>query len=68
VNPCRLAFFSKQEVLVFGLFSGIPVAVQSRRPLMAFVMVLSYSRAIYLRFFLAARMENFLRGHAGCWR
>ena len=31
--------------------------------LMAFVMVLSYSRRIFLRFFLDARMENFLRGH-----
>jgi len=30
---------------------------------MAFVMVLSYSRQIFLRFFLDARMENFLRGH-----
>jgi len=41
------------------------------RPLMAFVMVLSYSRDIYLRFFLNASMENFLRGHVGAfatWR
>jgi transposase len=36
---------------------------RARRPLMAFVMVLSYSRHIFLRFFLDARMENFLRGH-----
>ncbi|WP_456088856.1 hypothetical protein [Paraburkholderia mimosarum] len=34
---------------------------------MAFVMVLSYSRDIYLRFFLDARMENFLRGHIGAF-
>ncbi len=34
---------------------------------MAFVMVLSYSRQIFLRFFLDARMENFLRGHAGAF-
>ena len=34
---------------------------------MAFVMVLSYSRMIYLRFFLDARMENFLRGHVGAF-
>jgi transposase len=33
------------------------------RPLMAFVMVLSYSRQIFLRFFLNASLENFLRGH-----
>jgi transposase len=36
---------------------------RARRPLMAFVMVLSYSRQIFLRFFLNARLENFLRGH-----
>lgn len=30
-------------------------------------MVLSYSRDIYLRFFLDARMENFLRGHVGAF-
>jgi transposase len=33
------------------------------RPLMGFVMVLSWSRQIFLRFFLNARIENFLRGH-----
>jgi len=30
---------------------------------MAFVMVLSYSRRIFLRFFLNARIDAFLRGH-----
>ena len=30
---------------------------------MAFVMVLSYSRRLFLRFFLDARMDSFLRGH-----
>ena len=41
------------------------------RPLMAFIMVLSYSRALYLHFFLNASLENFLRGHLGAfaaWR
>ncbi|MHB1620521.1 MAG: hypothetical protein ACYCTY_11175 [Sulfuricella sp.] len=38
-------------------------AGRARRPLMAFVMVLSWSRRIFLRFYLDARMENFLRGH-----
>jgi len=33
------------------------------RPLMAFVMVLSYSRYVFLRFYLNAAMRNFLRGH-----
>jgi len=40
---------------------------RARRALMAFVMVLSYSRAIYLHFFLDARLENFLRGHLGAF-
>lgn len=40
---------------------------RARRPLMAFVMVLSWSRNIFLRFFLDARMENFLRGHVGAF-
>jgi transposase len=33
------------------------------RPLMAFVMVLSYSRYLFLRFYLNAAMSNFVRGH-----
>ena len=36
---------------------------KARRPLMAFVMVLSYSRKIFLRFYLNQQMANFLRGH-----
>lgn len=40
---------------------------RARRPLMAFVMVLSWSRRVFLRFFLDARMENFLRGHVGAF-
>ena len=34
---------------------------------MAFVMVLSFSRRVFLRFFLDARMENFLHGHLGAF-
>ena len=33
------------------------------RPLMAFVMVLSYSRKLFLRFYLGAAMNYFIRGH-----
>ncbi|MGH8291744.1 MAG: IS21 family transposase [Steroidobacteraceae bacterium] len=33
------------------------------RPLMAFVMVLSYSRHLFLRFYLGAAMSSFLDGH-----
>ena len=36
---------------------------RAERPLMGFVMVLSYSRRIFLRFYLGAGMSNFLRGH-----
>jgi len=38
-----------------------------RRPLMAFVAVLSWSRQIFLRFYLGAHMENFLRGHVAAF-
>jgi DNA replication protein DnaC len=34
---------------------------------MGFVMVLSWSRMIYVQFFLGAHMENFLRGHVGAF-
>lgn len=46
----------------WGHFGHIQIG-QAKRPLMAFVMVLSWSRRIFLRFFLGAHMENFLRGH-----
>ena len=37
------------------------------RALMGFVGVLSFSRYAFVRFFLDARMENFLRGHVGAF-
>lgn len=40
---------------------------RARRPLMGFVAVLSWSRHLYLRFFLGAHMENFLRGHVAAF-
>ncbi len=36
---------------------------KAQRPLMAFVLVLSWSRAVFVHFFLDARMPSFLRGH-----
>lgn len=36
---------------------------KAKRQLNAFVMVLSYSRKIFLRFYLNQQMSNFLRGH-----
>jgi len=60
----RLRTLSGEQAQVdWGHFGHLTIG-RARRPLMAFVMVLSYSRQIFLRFFLDARIENFLRGHA----
>ena len=56
----------EQGQVDWGHFGHLQIG-RARRPLMAFVMVLSWSRRIYLRFFLDARMENFLRGHVGAF-
>jgi transposase len=56
----------EQTQVDWGHFGQLAIG-RAHRPLMAFVMVLSYSRQIFLRFFLNARMENFLRGHAGAF-
>ena len=47
----------------WGHFGHIQIG-RARRPLMAFVMALSYSRRVFLRFFLDARIDAFLTGHA----
>ena len=52
----------EQAQVDWGHFGHLQIG-RARRPLMAFVMVLSYSRRIFLRFFLNARMDSFLRGH-----
>ncbi len=46
----------------WGHFGHLVVG-RAKRPLMALVMVLSYSRRIFLRFSLNARMDSFLLGH-----
>ena len=56
----------EQGQVDWGHFGHLVIG-RARRPLMAFVMVLSYSRQIFLRFFLDARLENFLRGHVGAF-
>jgi transposase len=40
---------------------------RAMRPLMAFVMVLAWSRQIFLRFYLNCQMANFLRGHVDAY-
>ena len=52
----------EQAQVDWGHFGHLTIG-RARRPLMAFVMVLSYSRQIFLRFFLDARLTSFLRGH-----
>ena len=52
----------EQAQVDWGHFGKIKMG-RSERALMAFVMVLSYSRQIFLRFYPDARMSNFLRGH-----
>ncbi len=52
----------EQAQVDWGHFGHMTIGKASR-PLMAFVMVLSYSRKLFLHFYLNARTENFLRGH-----
>ncbi len=53
----------EQGQVDWGHFGKIRIG-KAERSLMAFVMVLSWSRMVYLHFFLDARMPSFLRGHA----
>lgn len=46
----------------WGCFGRIAIGA-ALRFLVAFVLVLSWSRAIFLRFYLGMQTENFLRGH-----
>ena len=53
----------EQMQIDWGHFGHIQVG-RARRPLMAFVAVLSYSRRVFVHFSLNARMDAFLQGHA----
>ncbi len=57
----------EQAQVDWGHFGHLEIG-KARRPLMAFVMVLSWSRQIHLQFYLNAQMENFLRGHVGAFK
>jgi transposase len=63
----RLRTLAGEQAQTDWAHFGSLVIGRARRPLVAFVMVLSYSRYIFLRFYLNARMENFLRGHVGAF-
>ena len=56
----------EQGQVDWGHFGHLQIG-RARRPLMAFVMVLSYSRHLFLRFYLGAAMDNFLRGHVAAF-
>ncbi len=52
----------EQGQVDWGHFGNITIG-RAQHKLMAFVVVLSYSRRIFLRFYLNAQMASFLRGH-----
>ena len=56
----------EQAQVDWGHFGHIIIG-RARRPLMAFVMVLSWSRQIFLQFYPGSRMEYFLRGHVAAF-
>jgi transposase len=56
----------EQAQVDWGSFGKIAVG-RARRALSCFVMVLSYSRAMYARFFFDQTQESFLTGHVGAF-
>ncbi len=57
----------EQAQVDWGHFNYLMIG-QAKRPLMAFVIVLSYSRKIFLRFYLNQQTANFLRGHVAAFK
>lgn len=56
----------EQARVDWGYFGKLRIG-PAERPLWGFVMVLSYSRQIFLRFFFGNAMANFLRGHVAAF-
>jgi len=64
----RLRTHPGEEAQVdWGHFGKIEIG-EARRPLIGFVMVLSYSRAIFLRFFPGQHLSYFLTGHEAAFQ
>ena len=64
----RLRTLSGDQAQVdWAMFGRVQIGGASRQ-LVAFVMVLSYSRRVYLRFFYGMGMANFLQGHVGAFQ
>ena len=59
----RLKTLPGEQAQVDWAHFGTVTIGRAERRLMGFVMVLSYSRRIFLRFYLDAGMSNFQRGH-----
>ena len=59
----RLRTLPGEQAQVDWAHFGYLQVGQARRPLMAFVMVLSYSRHVFVRFYLHATLANLVRGH-----
>ena len=57
---------AEQAQVDWGHFNHVDIG-KAKRPLMAFVMVLSWSRQIFLRFYLNQRLANFLHGHVSAF-
>jgi transposase len=56
----------EQAQVDWGYFGKLKIG-RAERALWGFVMVLSYSRHIFLHFFFGNAMANFLRGHVGAF-
>ena len=56
----------EQAQVDWGHFGDVQIG-RAKRQLMAFVMVLSFSRRVYLQFFLNSRMGPFLQGHVNAF-
>lgn len=71
-RPCAEAYLrlrtlpGEQAQVDWGNFGYLQIGF-AKRPLMAFVMVLSFSRKIFLHFYLNAQMSNFLQGHVAAF-
>jgi transposase len=59
----RLKTLPGEQAQVDWAHFGYITIGEAKRALMAFVMVLSFSRRIFLRFYLNQKLSNFLRGH-----
>ena len=64
----RLRTLPGEQAQVDWAHFGTLTCGKAQRPLVGFVMVLSYSRAVFLRFFLSQNMSAFLTGHDEAFR